>query len=293
MIKSCSFLMHMMMKLTATTTINKSDFDLPQDQLEVKYGLPKEIKFCSKCNISNQEPMSTNEFENTKETLKVTMQFDADNVCRACRFHELKRNQVINWEEREEELQELCNRFRKNDGSYDCIVGGSGGKDGAMQSHLLKYKYGMHPLTVTWSPHLYTDIGWKNFQNWLHVGGFDNFLYTPNGYIHGLCLCILTSGEMWPPPVSRRSRLVSSNRGKHIKQNYLLRFEKTAKQHKKKKEGSKEGRRRSIRRRSRRRRRGRSRRGRSRRSRRGGRRRRRKSQSSGLLLARLPIVVCA
>jgi len=44
----------------------------------------------------------------------------------------------------------------------------------------------MHPLTVTWSPHLYTDIGWKNFQNWLHVGGFDNFLYTPNGKIHRL-----------------------------------------------------------------------------------------------------------
>ena len=33
----------------------------------------------------------------------------------------------------------------------------------------------MNPLTVTWSPHLYTDIGWKNFQNWIHVGGFDNF----------------------------------------------------------------------------------------------------------------------
>ncbi len=66
------------------------------------------------------------------------------------------------------------------------FIGGSGGKDGAMQSHLLKYKYGMHPLTVTWSPHLYTDIGWKNFQNWLHVGGFDNFLYTPNGKMHRL-----------------------------------------------------------------------------------------------------------
>ena len=57
-----------------------------------------------------------------------------------------------------------------------------------MQSHLLKYKYGMNPLTVTWSPHLYTDIGWKNFQNWLHVGGFDNYLYTPNGKVHRLLL---------------------------------------------------------------------------------------------------------
>ena len=55
-----------------------------------------------------------------------------------------------------------------------------------MQSHLLKYKYGMNPLTVTWAPHLYTDIGWKNHQNWVHEGGFDNFLFTPNGKTHRL-----------------------------------------------------------------------------------------------------------
>ena len=89
---------------------------------------------------------------------------------------------------RESELLKLCDKFRKNDGSYDCIIGGSGGKDGSMQSHLLKYKYGMHPLNVTWAPHLYTDNVWKNFQNWMHVGGFDNFLYTPNGHIHRMII---------------------------------------------------------------------------------------------------------
>jgi len=44
----------------------------------------------------------------------------------------------------------------------------------------------MNPLTVTWAPHLYTDIGWKNFTNWIHVGGFDNILFTPNGKLHRL-----------------------------------------------------------------------------------------------------------
>lgn len=174
------------MKLTDSTKINRQDFDKPENKLEVKYGLPREVKFCSVCNISNQQPLSTNEYENTKESSKNTMEFDENDVCHACRFHEKKRNQEIDWDERERELIDLCDRYRKNDGTYDCIVGGSGGKDGAMQSHLLKYKYGMHPLTVTWSPHLYTDIGWKNFQNWIHKGGFDNFLYTPNGHIHRL-----------------------------------------------------------------------------------------------------------
>ena len=45
----------------------------------------------------------------------------------------------------------------------------------------MKYKYGMNPLTVTWAPHKYTEIGWKNFENWIHVGGLDNMLLTPNG----------------------------------------------------------------------------------------------------------------
>jgi N-acetyl sugar amidotransferase len=64
-------------------------------------------------------------------------------------------------------------------------VPGSGGKDSFYQSHILKYKYGMNPLTVTWAPHIYTDVGWKNFHAWLG-SGFDNYLMTPNPRMHRL-----------------------------------------------------------------------------------------------------------
>ena len=43
----------------------------------------------------------------------------------------------------------------------------------------------MHPLTVTWAPHVYTEWGWRNFQRWIHAG-FDNYLCTPNGRVHRL-----------------------------------------------------------------------------------------------------------
>ena len=78
----------------------------------------------------------------------------------------------------------MLDSFKRSDGGYDVIVPGSGGKDSAFTAHVLKYKYGMNPLTVTWAPHLYTEIGFKNFQNWMHVGGLDNILYTPNGVLH-------------------------------------------------------------------------------------------------------------
>ena len=62
---------------------------------------------------------------------------------------------------------------------------GSGGKDSFYTAHILKHKYGMHPLTVTWAPHIYTEWGWKNFEAWIHAG-FDNYLMTPNGRVHRL-----------------------------------------------------------------------------------------------------------
>ena len=174
------------MKIGPSADVDLSRFNRAEEDLEVFYGLPREVRFCAKCNMSNQQPMSSNEYAHGKDSTKTTLSFDDEGVCHACRFNALKEDGEIDWEERERELIELCDRYRRDDGSYDCIIGGSGGKDSAMQSHLLKYKYGMHPLTVTWSPHLYTDIGWKNFQNWLHVGGFDNYLFTPNGKIHRL-----------------------------------------------------------------------------------------------------------
>ena len=146
-------------------------------------GLPEEVIFCKKCTMSNQRPSSVIEFKNTQNENKPTLQIGRDGVCSACEYQVIKDTQ-IDWKLREKELQELCNQYRKSDGNYDCIIPGSGGKDSSFTAHILKYKYGMNPLTVTWAPHKYTDIGWKNFQNWIHVGGFDNILFTPNGILH-------------------------------------------------------------------------------------------------------------
>lgn len=151
---------------------------------QIKYGLPKEVAFCNQCVISNQRPNSAVEFKHTSNSKKSTIHFNEDGKCDACKLAEQK-HQSIDWEERERQLKELCDKHRSKDGSYDCIVPGSGGKDSFYAAHVLKYKYGMNPLTVTWAPHVYTEWGWKNFQAWIHAG-FDNYLMTPNGRVHRL-----------------------------------------------------------------------------------------------------------
>ncbi len=146
------------------------------------YGLPSKVKFCKKCVVSNQRPSTVVETASSiKNQRKPTIEFDDKGVCSACRFAEKKKS--IDWEQRDFELKKLCDKYRSRNGNYDCIVPGSGGKDSVFTAHILKAKYNMNPLTVTWAPHLFTEIGWKNLQSWIN-SGFDNFLHTPNGRVH-------------------------------------------------------------------------------------------------------------
>ncbi|PJZ28669.1 N-acetyl sugar amidotransferase [Leptospira kmetyi] len=130
------------------------------------YNLPEKVVFCKKCTVSNQRPRIT---------------FDEHGVCSACNFAEFKKTQ-IDWKQREQELIELCKKYKKNNGEYDVIVPCSGGKDGGFVAHQLKYKYGMNPLTVTWAPLKATEIGRKNLDSFI-ASGFDNVLGTPNGKV--------------------------------------------------------------------------------------------------------------
>jgi N-acetyl sugar amidotransferase len=172
--------MHM---IKSVDTIDPSKYAEDIREPEVFYGLPREVRFCERCVYSNQKPNSEKEYKHNINTRKPTVAFDAHGVCSACRIAELKKQ--VDWAAREQMLRELCDRYRSRDGSYDCLVPGSGGKDSFYAAYQLKYVYGMHPLTVTWAPHIYTDWGWQNFQAWMHAG-FDNYLFTPNGRVHRL-----------------------------------------------------------------------------------------------------------
>lgn len=146
--------------------------------------LPEKVIFCKRCVLSNQRPRTD---------------LDVEGVCGACRYAEEKNK--IDWKAREKELVALLDKHRSKDGSYDVVVPSSGGKDSGIVAHQLKYKYKMHPLTVTWAPFIYTDIGWKNYLNFKDVGGFDNLLFFPNGQIHRKLARIAfeLKGDAWEP----------------------------------------------------------------------------------------------
>lgn len=147
-----------------------------------KYGLPLNIEYCTKCTRSNQRPVSAQEFRQKVDDKKAIVPLQSG-VCNACKYAEIKKK--IDWELREKELADLCDKHRKHDGSFDVLVPGSGGKDSILVAHELKNKFNMNPVLTTWAPNLPTTEGMKNFQAWID-DGFANYMIYQNQKVHRL-----------------------------------------------------------------------------------------------------------
>ena len=116
------------------------------------------------------------------ENARPTIIFDEAGVCSGCRYHESRQKLEVNWEERlkmlEQVLDEAKALARQRGNSHDCIVPVSGGKDSHFQVWLLKKKYGMNPLLVTFN-HVYNAPGGvRNLSNLVEKSGCDLVRYT-------------------------------------------------------------------------------------------------------------------
>lgn len=87
--------------------------------------------------------------------------FNEEGICSGCIVHEEK--YTIDWNAKENELSDLLNQFsdRKNS-SYDCIIPVSGTGDDFFVTDLIKNKYKLNPLLVTYNTHFNTKIGTRN-----------------------------------------------------------------------------------------------------------------------------------
>lgn len=152
-----------------------------EKQLEAQ---SKEVQFCQKCVISNQRPRIV---------------FDAQGICGACRYMEGAYRE-IDWRARAEELGDLLSQHRSCRGYYDVIVPTSGGKDSGYVASVLRDEYGMHPLTVCFSPFARTPIGQQNYDAFKRAG-FTVIEGHPNEKLRRLLtrLYFEEHGDAWGP----------------------------------------------------------------------------------------------
>lgn len=127
----------------------------------------RKVIYCKKCLMPSSRPRIV---------------FDEDGVCNACRNAEYKWKN-IDWGRRKEEFLRLIGQFRSKDGSWDCIVPWSGGKDSSTVAYKLKYEFGMNPLLVTFSPQLPNEVGNSNREALIQQG-FDHLFFRPDQRVH-------------------------------------------------------------------------------------------------------------
>ncbi|OGR23738.1 MAG: N-acetyl sugar amidotransferase [Desulfobacterales bacterium RIFOXYA12_FULL_46_15] len=116
------------------------------------------------------------------ENAKPTIIFDEEGVCSGCRYHESRGKLEIDWSKREkmfDRIVDQAGKMRKARGnSHDCIIPVSGGKDSHFQVWLLKKKYGLNPLLVTFNHAYNSPAGLRNLENLVERSGCDHVRYT-------------------------------------------------------------------------------------------------------------------
>lgn len=87
--------------------------------------------------------------------------FDSAGICSGCRVHEEKDR--LDWTERAKHLGRLFDAYRDRSGlRYDCIVPVSGARDSFFIVDLVKRRFGMTPLLVSYNQHYNTRLGIRN-----------------------------------------------------------------------------------------------------------------------------------
>jgi len=129
-------------------------------------------------------------------TTRPKLELNKEGVCSAC-ITAKKKDNNIDWINREKEFKEILNKFRNKDKTkYDCIIPVSGGKDSIYQVHIMKNVYDMNPLCVTFRTDARTPLGEKNIQA-LRDMGVDHIDFTPNpiGFRKLRKKCFLEEGD--------------------------------------------------------------------------------------------------
>lgn len=123
----------------------------------------KTLKFevCKRCYMPNTRPQTG--FKN--------------GICQACINHDIRKK--VHWKERWKQLEEICDKYRKNDGKYDVLIPVSGGKDSMYMVYVMKEIMKMNPLLLTVTDVFgKTSSGIHNFNNIFEVFNVDKIVYT-------------------------------------------------------------------------------------------------------------------
>ena len=135
---------------------DKKDYHEKKELLEYNISQINELKRCSKCILPETFPF---------------IEFDDDDICNYCNNY-VPKNQPKSIEE----LKKLVEPYRSKDGSLDCLVPFSGGRDSTYVLHFVKNVLNLNPLAYTYDWGMVTDLARRNIARVCGKLGVENVI---------------------------------------------------------------------------------------------------------------------
>jgi len=121
--------------------------------------------FCKRCLYSELHPLG--------------ILIGEDGLCSGCYVHQEK--DQIDWEDKKLQMNKILNRYRGlNHGNnfYDCVIPVTGNTDSFFVVDVLKNKFNMNPLLVTYNTHFNTKVGIRNLARLISELDCDHMVQT-------------------------------------------------------------------------------------------------------------------
>jgi glucosamine--fructose-6-phosphate aminotransferase (isomerizing) len=156
-------------------TIDDSDISSIKELFEYNVDAINELKRCSKCLLPETFPFIT---------------YNAQDVCNYCEKHVAKDLTF-----KEDEFKELMKQFQSKDGTPDCIIPFSGGRDSSYGLHYIVKELGLKPITYTYDWGMVTDLARRNIARVCGKLGIENIIVSAD--IHMKRKNIKMNVEAW------------------------------------------------------------------------------------------------
>ena len=112
------------------------------------------MRYCSRCILPETRPGLT---------------IAPDGVCSACRAHEKRLSDAVDWDDRRRDLEAIVEKTKELGRDWDAVIPVSGGKDSHWQV-LTALEHGLKPLAVTWRTPGRNELGERNLRNLIELG---------------------------------------------------------------------------------------------------------------------------
>ncbi len=138
------------------------------------------------------------------------IRFDEQGVCNFCRAYEAETAHNTKKDEYSKKFEQLVEKYRGKS-SHDALVCYSGGKDSTYTLSILKKKYGLNSLAITFDNGFQSEKALQNARNVVDNLGIDHILFKPR--IDNLKIIFRGSatGDLYPAKSQERTSAICTS----------------------------------------------------------------------------------